>query len=128
MKKLLITVNDKRYEVEVEVLEDDDAAAAFIPHVTRPVITRTAEQTSTPKAKQNNGSGDPKILTAPLNGVVLEIKVIPGQNVKQNDILIVLEAMKMKTNITAIADGKVKEVPVKVKDTIEQGQALVRFE
>ena len=126
MKKLLITVNDKRYEVEVEVLEDDDAA--IIPQITRPVITRTSEQSSAPKPKQNTSSGDPKVLSAPLNGVVLEIKVIPGQNVKQGDILIVLEAMKMKTNITAAADGKVKEVPVKVKDTIEQGQALVRFE
>lgn len=127
MKKLLITVNDKRYEVEVEVLEDDEVA--YMPQVVRPVVPRTVEptHTSSKPASHTNANDDPKTLTAPLNGVVLEIKVIPGQNVKQNDIVLVIEAMKMKTNITAFADGKVKEVPVKVKDTIEQGQVLVRF-
>ncbi len=125
MKKLLITVNDKRYEVEVEVIEDDEVA--FIPMVTRPTVARSSEQTAY-KPQQDVASGDSKTLVAPLNGIVLEIKVIPGQNVKQNDVLIVMESMKMKTSIISETDGKVKEVPVKVKDTIEQGQVLVRFE
>ena len=78
------------------------------------------------KAKQS--PADKKTLASPINGIVLEIPVKEGQVVKENDVLFVLEAMKMKTNISTAATGKIKSIRVKVHDTIEAGKALLAFE
>ncbi len=134
MKKLLITVNGKRYEVDVEVVHDDElieSQPAFRPPV------RTVDSYVTPvhaplplpaTGKGKSGSGDKKILTSPINGLILQIPVKEGDAVKQNDILFVLEAMKMKTNISSPQTGKIKSIKVKVSDKIEAGQALLTFE
>jgi biotin carboxyl carrier protein len=130
MKKLLITVNGKRYEVDVEVVQDDDviqAQPAFRPPV------RTMDSYVTPVSaplptKPKQSAADKKTLASPINGVVLEIPVKEGQAVKENDVLFVLEAMKMKTNISSPQTGKIKSIKVKVHDTIEAGQALLTFE
>ena len=103
MKKLMITVNGKRYEVDVEVVQDDEAIDTAPPF--RPPA-RTMDSYVTPVStplptKPKASSGDKKTLTSPINGVVLEIPVKEGQTVKENDVLVVLEAMKMKTNISS---------------------------
>ena len=131
MKKLLITVNGKRYEVDVEVLEDDETIQtqpAFRPP------TRSIESYSgatpvamTPRAKKRQVT-DVKTLASPLNGTVLEVKINDGQEVSENEIVLVVEAMKMKTNIASPFTAKVKKVHVKEKDVIEQGQALLTYE
>lgn len=130
MKKLLITVNGKRYEVDVEVVQDDDmiqSQPAFRPPV------RTMDSYVTPVSaplptKSKQSATDKKTLASPINGVVLEIPAKEGQQVKENDVLFVLEAMKMKTNISSPQTGKVKSIKVKVHDTIEAGQPLLTFE
>ncbi len=129
MKKLLITVNGKRYEVDVEVLEDDElneVQPAFRPP------ERTVNSYVTPAAaslppKPKVTVGDSKTLTSPINGVMLEVKVAAGQEVKENDLLFVLEAMKMKTNITSPQPGTVREVRVAAGATVEAGQVLLTF-
>ena len=127
MKKLLITVNGKRYEVDVEVIQDDEAIEAQ-PPFRPPVRTMNSYVTpvSTPlPTKPKVSAGDKKSLTSPINGVVLEIPVKEGQSVKENDILFVMEAMKMKTNISSPQTGKIKSIKVKVGDTIEAGKVLI---
>lgn len=138
MKKLKITVNGKSYEVEVEVLEDDEEQLAqhTPPHATRTGtrdmgISPRAGFKSPAKAKPTQTqpmSDDQKSLTSPINGVVLEIPVKEGQNVKENDILFVLEAMKMKTNISSPKTGKIGSIKVKPNEHIESGQELLTFE
>lgn len=130
MKKLLITVNGKRYEVDVEVVQDDEAIEAQPPF--RPPV-RTMNSYITPVStplptKPKVSAGDKKSLTSPINGVVLEIPVKEGQAVKENDILFIMEAMKMKTNISSPQTGKIKSIKVKVGDTIEAGKVLLTFE
>jgi len=130
MKKLMITVNGKRYEVDVEVVQDDEAIEVQ-PPFKPPVRTMTSYVTpvTTPlPTKSKPSSADKKSLTSPINGVVLEIPVKEGQAVKENDILFVMEAMKMKTNISSPQTGKIKAVKVKVGDTIEAGKVLLTFE
>ncbi|HCV44414.1 MAG TPA: acetyl-CoA carboxylase biotin carboxyl carrier protein subunit [Bacteroidetes bacterium] len=130
MKKLMITVNGKRYEVDVEVVQDDEAIEVQ-PPFKPPVRTMNSYVTpvTTPlPTKSKPSSADKKSLTSPINGVVLEIPVKEGQAVKENDILFVMEAMKMKTNISSPQTGKIKAVKVKVGDTIEAGKVLLTFE
>ena len=136
MKKLLITVNGKRYEVDVEVVQDDDLVEpqhAFHPpprvvdsYVTPPTASLAMPSTASPKGKASGT--DKKSLTSPINGVVLEIPVKEGDTVKQNDVLFVLEAMKMKTNISSPQNGKIKAIKVKPGDKVEAGQVLLSFE
>lgn len=128
MKKLLITVNGKRYEVDVEVIQDDEE----VHQVAKPVV-RTMDSYVTPvttplPTKKKVTVGDSKTLTAPINGVVIEIPISAGQSVKENDVLFVLEAMKMKTNIASPRQGVIKTIQVKTGDTIEAGQVLLTFE
>lgn len=136
MKKLLITVNGKKYDVEVEVLEDDDESTVqslFKPSA-RPVehypganLQVTSSLPTQPKIKQQQQS-DSKILTSPINGIVLEVPAKEGQSVNENDILFILEAMKMKTNITSPFSATIKSINAKAGDRIEAGQELLSFE
>ena len=66
-------------------------------------------------------------VTAPIPGVIQEVKVKAGQSVKKGDVLFVLEAMKMKNNITAMHDGKVASVSVSKGDSVTHGQALMTY-
>jgi len=133
MKKLLITVNGKRYEVDVEVVSDEDMAEPqpLYPPQTYSINTpvaqpRVASPAPTPRAAQ--GPVDAKSLQSPMNGVMLEIPISEGQEVKMKDVLFIMEAMKMKTNVSCPFNAKVKKIHVKVGDTIESGQVLVTFE
>jgi biotin carboxyl carrier protein len=79
------------------------------------------EQTSNPLNKN-------KQLNSPLNGTVLEINVQPGSNVREKEVLLAIEAMKMKTNIFSEFAGTVKSVNVSVGDKVSQGAILITFE
>jgi biotin carboxyl carrier protein len=67
-------------------------------------------------------------ISAPLPGSVIEILVKVGDEVKENDELLIIEAMKMENPIFASADGTVKEIKVKEKDTVEAEQVLIVLE
>jgi biotin carboxyl carrier protein len=130
MKKFMITVNGKRYEVDVELVHDDEAMD-YPPALRPPVRTMDSYVTpvSTPlPPTKTKSAADKKTLTSPINGVILEIAAKEGQTVKQNDVLFVLEAMKMKTNISSPQNGKIKSIKVKVGDKIEIGHPLLTFE
>lgn len=71
------------------------------------------------------GSGT---ITADIPGLVVEIKVQPGQIVHQGQPLIVVEAMKMQNELAAGLGGTVREVPVTVGQTVNPGDVLVVIE
>ena len=65
---------------------------------------------------------------APMPGKILEVLVNVGDQVKEDDELVMLEAMKMENPIYAPADGAVKEIKVKAGDSVETEQLLVVLE
>jgi len=67
-------------------------------------------------------------LKAPMPGLILDIKVIPGDSVAKGDQLLVLEAMKMENVIKSPGDGIVKAIIVKKGDSVEKNQILIEFE
>ena len=85
-----------------------------------PAAAKKASSASAPAA-----GGD--TVTAPIPGVIQEVKVQAGQSVKKGDVLFVLEAMKMKNNITAMHDGKVASVNVSKGDSVVHGQSLMTY-
>jgi len=66
-------------------------------------------------------------LKSPLPGTIIEIKVKAGQTVKNGEVLIILEAMKMKNSIRSLRDGTVAEIYVNSKDQVKHNQPLLRY-
>ncbi|MCB7479870.1 acetyl-CoA carboxylase biotin carboxyl carrier protein subunit [Christiangramia sediminis] len=67
-------------------------------------------------------------IKAPMPGLILEVNVKEGDEVKEGDYLLVLEAMKMENTLTAPRDGVVKSVTVTKSDTVEKNQLLIEME
>lgn len=67
-------------------------------------------------------------IQAPMEGEIVEVLVNVGDQVNENDEILILEAMKMENPIYASAHGVVKKLLVKEKEKIELGQVLVRIE
>lgn len=133
MKKLRVTVNGVTYDVEVEVLEDDDDMAhsgpSFPPSAPHPSPLVSPTPAVSPRQSSRKSSGsEGNELTSPIAGVIEAVNVSVGSVVKENDPLIVIEAMKMHTNISSPVSGKVKEILVKPGDAVLQGQVLLTFE
>jgi acetyl/propionyl-CoA carboxylase alpha subunit len=66
-------------------------------------------------------------LKAPMPGLIVDIRVQPGQAVQKGDPLLVLEAMKMENILKAPADGTVGSLRVSLRDNVQKGQVLVQF-
>jgi len=128
--KLEISIDGKRYEVEVETIEEDtgpkyrDYASSPAPTTiyTVPVPTAPAQP-----AVAEEGVDESKVCRSPVAGLVNRINVQPGQQLQADDLLIVLEAMKMETNVMAPEAGKVKSVRVQQGDAVKVNQILIEF-
>jgi biotin carboxyl carrier protein len=122
--KLQITINGKAYEVEVEVLEDDEDRAA------PGYALRPAAHATDPHAQGHLEAWDSagKICHSPVMGLVIKVNVEPRQAVEAGDLVLVLEAMKMETNVIAPRAGIVKSVHVKPGDPAKLNQLLLELE
>jgi biotin carboxyl carrier protein len=67
-------------------------------------------------------------IKAPMPGLILEISVAVGQEVKENDNLIILGAMKMENSFLSPRDGVIKSISVAVGEAVDKGQLLIEFE
>lgn len=126
--KLRITIDGKAYDVEVEILDGAESApeyppypppAAFVP--ANPAELVIAPQTSALPAND-------KECRSPVTGMVIKVEVEPGQMVQPNDVVMVLESMKMEMQITAQLAGVVKSIPVTAGASVKVNQLLVEFE
>jgi len=67
-------------------------------------------------------------ITAPIPGVVLDLKVKEGQKVAQNEVVLVLEAMKMENDIVAPEAGTVTAIHVKQGDSVPADSVMIELE
>jgi biotin carboxyl carrier protein len=131
-KHLKITVEGKVYDVIVEDVTED-AGSSLYPQpglVARPAPVAAAPAAPAPTAPAPSApaAAGAKDKVAPLGGVIVEVSVKVGDQVKAGDQVAVIEAMKMKTVVAADHDGKVTNVMVKVGDAVDSGQALMTIE
>jgi len=120
--KLQIAIDEQRYEVEVEIAEDDTVPRpTYLPPV--PAAPRLGPAYQRPAAAANGNA-----CHSPIAGLVIRVNVQPGQMIQPNDLLLVLEAMKMETNVVAAAGGRIKAIKVKPGDAVQLNQVLVEFE
>jgi len=119
--QLKVTVNGVAYDVEVEVEEE--------PKPTLGAIFMTGGGFSPPKvsAPAAGAPADADSVQAPLSGTVARILVEEGQRIEAGDVVLVLEAMKMETEITAPHAGTVSAVLVSAGSAVSGGQVLVQL-
>jgi methylmalonyl-CoA carboxyltransferase small subunit len=127
--RLTVTVDGVDYEVLVDVEPEARPALGGFVFSSTGAPTMTAGGVAAPPSAENSSAGGGEnALRAPIAGTVLQVSVQPGQDVKEGDSLIILEAMKMETEVTAPVSGTVKAVPVKVGMAVQSGDLLVEFE
>ena len=72
-----------------------------------------------------SAAGPERPVPAPLAGTVVQVKVKPGDSVSRGDVVLVLEAMKMETEVRSPEAGRVLSVPVKAGDGVQVGETLL---
>ena len=117
MKKIYkIKVNGKAYEVELqEITQTEGAVEAPAP------VGASTPASTTPKTTMVGGEK----VTAPMPGTIVDIKVKVGESVAKGQLIAVLEAMKMETEILAPDAGTVTEVHVAKSAAVNLGDAIV---
>lgn len=125
IKRLRVTVDGNTYDVTVEVPEDD-AGPAAPPAIAPPAPAPSpAAASPAPAASAPAAPAAPGDVPCPLTGRVTAVVVQAGQEVKEGDHLITIEAMKMNTFVFAPRAGKITAVKTEVGAVVEEGQALV---
>lgn len=142
MKEYKYTIDGKEYNVTIGEIVDGNAV------VTVNGVDYNVEMEKEPEPEKKKvvlGSAKPSAgnedvvadtasvntanaLKAPLPGVVTEIKVQVGSEVKKGDTVVVLEAMKMANNLEAEKDGKVTAICVKQGESVMEDTPLVVIE
>ena len=127
--KYKVTLNGRTYEVEVEagkamLLDEYEAIAPSAPAAAAPVAAPVAAPAAAaPAAPVVTGSGE--MVAAPMPGTILKVNVKNGDAVKEGQVLLVLEAMKMENEIMAPKSGTITQVAVQKGASVNTGDALV---
>ena len=145
MKEYKYTINGNKYTVTVGDIEDNKAHvevngtpytvemenAPAPKKVIRPVVAAAAAKTApapTTKVEKPAMKAGKNAIKSPLPGVILQIKVNVGDEVKRGQVLMILEAMKMENNIPSDRDGKVVSINVSKGDSVLEGTDLIVIE
>nr|VFK13623.1 MAG: Biotin-requiring enzyme [Candidatus Kentron sp. LPFa] len=124
-KKFKITVDGKSYNVTVEDLSAGSGMTIPAPgDMAVPMASVVApEAPATPAAAAPGAGADDK--ASPLAGIVVAVEVGVGQQVNAGDVVVIIEAMKMKTKVTAHKSGSITNIAVKPGDGVTAGQVLL---
>ncbi len=128
--KLRITIDEKTYEVEVDVAETEHASLPPAYPVGSARLTGSAASPppAVPKGKDaGDADSETKRCRSPVSGTIVKVLVSAGATIQAGDSLLLLEAMKMETNITAPLAGVIAAVNVKAGEHVQTGDVLIEF-
>lgn len=130
LRKFRIKINEKEYMVEMEELGVAPGAgpisapvAAPVAAVAAPVAAPAAAPVAAPAAVVPSGEG--LTMDSPMPGNILDIRVKVGEQVKENQVIVILEAMKMENEIVAPKDGVITALYVTKGSPIDVGAPIV---
>ena len=125
--KYNLTLNGRNYEVEVELAEPMGMQEfqSYAPAPAAPAAPVAAVAPVAAAAAAPAVTGDGECVDSPMPGNILKVNVVAGQAVKEGDVLVILEAMKMENEIMAPKDGTVTQVLVEKGANVETGAPLV---
>ncbi len=119
IKLYKIRIGEKVYEVEVEEVTEKDGN-----------IETSADSKGKQKIDKNENpplqgkTGKNEVIKAPMQGLIVDVKVKAGEKVKAGDEIIILEAMKMENPIVAPCDGVINEIKVTKGDKVNTDDVL----
>jgi biotin carboxyl carrier protein len=127
MKKYRVQVNGKAYEVDVE--EIGTATLSLVhsqPSKSEPIPAAIQVQPAAAPSQPSKPAPEleDEVIACPMPGKIVAIEVKPGQAVKDGDVIVVLEAMKMENEIVCGRAGKVKEIAVSENASVNTGDIL----
>ena|SRR5208337_4427398 len=98
-----------------------------------PLVPATVHSVTAPAASaqaldSEKTDGVDKFCRSPVSGIVNRVNVAPGQTITENELIMVIEAMKMETNVTAPRSGIVKRTRVAAGDSVKVNQIVVELE
>lgn len=128
--KLRITIDEKTYDVDVEVAEDHANLPPAYPVGSAKLAGSAASAQAGHPASNAPSSplaNESKVCRSPVSGIVVKVLAEAGQQIQAGDSLLVLEAMKMETNITAPAAGVIAAIKVKAGEHVQTGDVLLEF-
>jgi len=136
VKMLRITLEGNTYDVGVEVLDDSvpelprasHSPAAPLQPVPSSAVTMPPSSAAVPAAPPVTAAEGCRVVASPMAGNIFKCLVKAGDVVAQNQVLIVLDAMKMETPVVAPLAGTVRIVLVKEGDAVADGHALLQIE
>lgn len=132
------TINGKKYEVAVGTIDNDNVEVTVNGETynvelepkpqpkPRPVVK--APEAKVAQKTDSDGPNLQDALKAPLPGTIIDVLIKEGDEVKENQPLVILEAMKMNNNLVAERDGKVSKVFVEAGEAVMENTPLVAFE
>jgi biotin carboxyl carrier protein len=134
-----LTVNGRRFVPELnggtvrfgetKLAVELNGTQAFVDGIAHRIETEGLEdRKATSHAGHHFGIDTNGALTAIMPGLIIKVLAKPGDEVAENDVVVILEAMKMENEICAPKTGKIKEVRVKVGDSVSQNQVLAVVE
>lgn len=127
--QLTLTIDKKKYVVDVEIVEGEEVRmTGSFPEPTSTLKSHAVVPVVAAPAAVADGLADDKVCRSPIAGVVFKINVAVGQKIAVDELVTVLEAMKMETNITAHVAGTVKKIYVSPGEAVKNGQVLIEFE
>lgn len=119
MKNYRITVNGNTYDVAVEEL-----AAGSVPVASAPVQVAPAPVAAAAPAPKS-APADAHKINSPMPGTILDLKVKEGDTISANQVVAILEAMKMENEIVTPVGGKVVSVNVAKGATVDTGDLIM---
>ena len=122
-----LTLNGRTYEVEVELVEPMmmQEFQTYAPAPAAPAVSVAETAPSAAPAATPVVTGAGEKVNSPMPGTILKVNVAAGQTVKEGDVLVILEAMKMENEIMAPKDGTVAQVLVEKGASVNTGDVLV---
>lgn len=138
--KYIVRVADKSYEVEIQdiyarpvIARVDGQEFKVTPKSdVAPLPARETREIGDKRVEQYHSSGNKGLstaeITAPLPGTVVEVFIKAGDQIESGQVILIIEAMKMKNSIRSTRAGRIADVLVSAGQTVAHRQPLVRFE
>lgn len=131
LRKFKITIDGKEYLVEMEEIGGTPVAApvaAPVQEVVAPAPAAPVTEQAAPAPVKTPVGSTENAMTSPMPGTILRILVKDGETVKENQPLMILEAMKMENEVVAGKDGIVAGIHVNQGDTVNAGDPLITID
>ncbi len=127
MRRFQISVNGTPYDVAVEELGVDAQAPAPAPAAAPVAAPAPAAAPDPAPAAKPAATVGTKVLS-PMPGTIMNVNVAVGDTVKEGQVVMVLEAMKMENDIVAVCDGKISAIMVKKGDNVDSNDVLLTIQ